>query len=107
MEGTNRVSDDDWGHTDPRDQLNQESASQTDLEALRREVAELRELLSEGMDAGEEANLIDNRRVVQERAQREVKAVEAANDPATLAALRDLDSEEGVLAFLKENGMGG
>ena len=101
--------DDEWGYDPtPREQLNAASAEGTELEALRREVAELREMMqSERIDAGEEAVVLDNRRVLHERAQREAKAAQAANDPETVTTLRGLQTEEEVLDFLRQNGMGG
>jgi hypothetical protein len=77
------------------------------VQALRREVAELRQLVSETPDPGSEVAVQDNRRKIQEKAARQAKAIEAAEDPATLAELRSLETEEEVMSFLRDHGMEG
>ena len=61
--------EDNWGDSyTPREQLNRESETETELAAVRREIAALRDMFAERVDAGEEAVVADNRRALQERA---------------------------------------
>lgn len=92
------------GYYNDHDGYSQEGTEPDDgIEALRKEVAELRELLS-GMDAGEEIAVADQRRLLRERAEREARAVTAADDPATLEALRRIDNPEDLERFFRDNG---
>ena len=75
------------------------------VEELRREVASLKEALTGvSMDSAEENVVAENRRLLFERGERDTRAAAAANDPATLEALRRIETPEELEIFLKANG---
>lgn len=80
------------------------SAAVGRFEALQREVADLREMLSDKMDSAEEIAIEDNRRALRERADKEARAEAAVNNPATLEALRKIDNEADLVQFLRDHG---
>lgn len=96
-------SDDD----DTTDEPETNSGDAAGIEALRQEVAELRAALSDATDAGEIVAVETNRRHLRERVERGSRAIESANDPATLAALQAIDNPEDLERFFREHGAGG
>lgn len=79
----------------------------SDVDALRQEVAELKNLLSDRLDSAEDSAFRENRAAVQAQAERATKATIAANDPATLEELKGIDTEVDLIRWMTERGYEG
>lgn len=76
----------------------------SEIDKLRAEIAELRSQVGGRLDPAEEVAVAEQRRIAQDAAEREAKGAEAANDPATVQAVKAINSEAELLAYMRERG---
>lgn len=80
------------------------SEERSEYQELREELDALKSAVGGRLDAAEDIAVAEARRAQQEEHDRAVKAASAANDPATIEALRNINSPEELERFMREHG---